>query len=144
MTFNEKVQEMKIKLFDLISTKSITFLNGLDRKIDINKYGKFSYFKIYEIRNNSKIQYFLNELEDNCVYTIIPILSKNDKSDEPHIILSKQILVTNKSNHLLIWNFVNDKIIDVIDLYGVTELNNILIFKFKKVKIEFRENNSFS
>jgi hypothetical protein len=102
MTFNEKVKLMMNKLFDLISTIKITFLKDLDNRIIINKLSKYEYHKIYEIRNQSKIQYFLELLEDNCVYMIIPIISANDNSDEPFINLSKQILVTNKSNHLLI------------------------------------------
>lgn len=134
---------MMNKLKELISSKSITFLKDLDNRIIINKFGKYEYHKIYEIRNQSKIQYFLNELEDNCVYMIIPIISANDNSTEPFITLSRQILVTNKSNHLLIWNFINDKIIESIDLYEIKNLNSILIFKFKKVQIEFKENNSF-
>jgi hypothetical protein len=138
MTFNEKVQEMKTKIFNLISTEEITFLNELDRRITINKYGKFNYYKIYELRNQSRIWNFINELEDGCVYTVIPIISANNNSDEPYIILSKQFLLTNKSNHLLIWKFINNKIIDMINLYDIQENNNILIFKFKKVKIEFK------
>jgi hypothetical protein len=103
MTFNEKVQIMMNKLFDLISTNSITFLKDLDNRILINKFGKFEYYKIYEMRNQSKFSNFIkNELEDGCVYTVIPIISSNDNSDEPFITLSKQILVTSKSNHLLI------------------------------------------
>jgi hypothetical protein len=143
MTFNEKVNQMKNKIFKLISTNEITYLKDLDTRIKLNKYGKFSYFKIYEIRNQSRIWNFINELEDGCVYTIIPIISANNNSDEPYIILSKQILVTNKSNSLEIWKFINNKIIDMNILYNTTVTDKILIFKFKKVKIDFLEINSF-
>lgn len=51
--------------------------------------------------------------------------------------------MTNKSDHLLLYKFINYKIIDTINLYNIEELNGILIFKYKKVKIEFKENNSF-
>lgn len=73
MTFNEKVKQMIIKMFEIISTKEITYLKGLDRRISIDKYGKFNYWKIYAA-NNSKIWDFLNQLEDDSLYTLIPIL----------------------------------------------------------------------
>lgn len=37
MTFEQKIQLMNIKTFDLISTKEITFLKDLDNRITINK-----------------------------------------------------------------------------------------------------------
>ena len=103
MNFNEKVKEMNKIMFNIISTKEITYLKDLDKRININKYGKFNYYKIYEF-NNSNIWNFFNELEDNKVYTLIPFISANDRPDEPYIILSPQILITNNSNTLLIYN----------------------------------------
>jgi hypothetical protein len=143
MNFNEKIKEMKIKMFELISTKEITLLKSLDLRIKFNKYGKYYYYKIYENNNNSKFWYFLSELEDNSVYMLIPIYSTNDKTDEPYITLSPQILITNKSNSLLLYNYINSKIIDTINLYNINGLKGILIFKYKKVTIDFKENNSF-
>jgi len=66
--------------------------------LKFNKYGKYYYYKIYENNNNSKFWYFLSELEDNSVYMLIPIYSTNDKTVEPYITLSPQILITKKSN----------------------------------------------
>jgi hypothetical protein len=43
MTFNEKVKQMIIKMFEIISTKEITYLKDLDRRISLDKYGKFNY-----------------------------------------------------------------------------------------------------
>lgn len=143
MTFNEKVQEMMNKLFELISKTEITYLKDLDQRITINKYGKFSYYKNQEFRNQSKIFNFLSELEDNTVYTVIPMISCNDNSDEPYIVLSKQLLVSNQSDHLVIWKYINNKIIDTTHLYNINELNGILVLKYKKVKVDFLENNSF-
>jgi len=45
---------MKIKMFEIISTKEITYLKDLDNRIRINKYGKFNYYKLNEL-SNSKI-----------------------------------------------------------------------------------------
>jgi len=138
MTFNEKVKEIQTKMFDIISTKEITYLKDLDKIIKLNKYGRFNYWRIYEI-TNSKIWAFLNELEDNRVYTLIPYISANDRPDEPFIVLSQQILITSNSNSLLLCDYINNKIYNTKNLYNITELEGVLIFKFKQVKIEFND-----
>ena len=137
---------MKTKMFDLISTKEITHLWELDSKININKYGKYNYYKIYEF-NYSHIWKFLYELENNKVYLMIPFITKNCKSNEPIIILSPQILVTHNSNSLLISKYIQSKVIETADLYGINEnkLDNMpIIFKFKQIKINFNEQKLFS
>jgi len=142
MTFQDKINEMKTKMFDIISTKEITYLKDLDKRIKINKFGKFNYWRIYEDRN-SKVWQFLSELEDNKVYTLILMFSKNNRPDEPYITLSQQILITSKSNSLLMTYFINNKLKETINLYNISELEGIIIFKFKPVKINFNEHNTF-
>jgi len=142
MNFNEKVKEINKIMFNIISTKDITYLKDLDKRIKLNKYGKFNYWKIYEL-NNSKIWQFLYELEDNKVYTLIPFISRNNRPDEPYIILSQQILITSNSSSLLLTNYIDDKIKDVINLYNIKDLEGVLIFKYKKVEIKIEEHNSF-
>lgn len=143
MTINQKVQEMIKKMFEIISTKEITYLKDLDKRININKYGKYYYYKIYEF-NNSNIWNFLNELDENKIYILIPFISANNRPDEPYIILSQQILITNNSNSLLISEYINNKIIDTINLYKITNIDEVkIIFKFKPVKINFNEHKSF-
>jgi len=138
MTFQEKVKEIQTKMFDIISTKEITYLKDLDKRIKLNKYGKFHYWRIYEI-TNSKIWAFLNELEDNRVYTLIPYISANDRPDEPYIVLSQQILITPNSNINLLTEFITNKINNTINLYNITELEGVIIFKYKQVKIDFQD-----
>jgi hypothetical protein len=43
MTFIEKVKEMQTKMFEIISTKEITYLKDLDKRIKINKFGRYNY-----------------------------------------------------------------------------------------------------
>ena len=136
MSLQDKIKEMQTKMFEIISTKEITYLKDLDKRIKLNLYGRFNYWRIYEIRN-SKFWSFLNELEDNKVYTLIPYISANDRPDEPFIVLSKQILITSNSNSLLLQDYINSKILNTVNLYNITELNGVLIFKYKSVKIEF-------
>lgn len=138
MTFQDKIKQMQTKMFDIISTKEITYLKDLDKRIKLNLYGKFNYWRIYEVRNY-KICQFLSELEDNKVYTLIPYISANDRTDEPFIVLSQQILITSNSNSLLINEYINNKINNTKYLYNITELEGVIIFKFKEVKIKFNK-----
>ena len=140
MSFQDKIKEIQTKMFDIISTKEITYLKDLDKRININKYGKFNYWRIYEIRNY-KFWSFLKELEDNKVYTLIPYISANDRTDEPFIVLSQQFLITSNSNSLLINDYINNKINNTKYLYNITELEGVLIFKYKQVKIDFQDKN---
>lgn len=66
-------QELLTKIINLISKNQLTFLKDLDRRITINKNGRFNIYKINELRNQSKFSEFINELEDGCIYTVIPI-----------------------------------------------------------------------
>lgn len=136
MSFQEYFN--KIKILDIISTNEISYLKDTDKRIIINKTGKFYYWRIYEL-TNSKIFNFLHNLEDDTLYTVIPIISKNDKSDEPFITLSQQILVSDQSNSLLIAKFLQDKIKETVNLYNINDLNAVLILKYKKVEIKFNE-----
>lgn len=65
---------------------------------------------------------------------MIPILSRNARPDQPHIILSQQILMTNNSNAMLISNYLSDKIRDSYDLYNIGTDDNLQItFKYKEI-----------
>lgn len=116
MTFEQKIQLMNTKTFDLISTKEITFLKDLDNRITINKNGKFCYYKFLELNSNS-IWNFLLDLDLNTVYSVIPFITANNKPDEPYIILSQSILISGKSDPILISKYINDKIRLACDTY---------------------------
>jgi hypothetical protein len=48
---------------------------------------------------------------------------------------------------MLLYKYINNKVIETIILYDIKnnihELNGVIIFKSKKVKINFKENSSF-
>lgn len=143
MNFEQKLIELKTKMFDLISNKEITYLKDLDTRITINKNGKFCYHKCLEIDSNI-IWKFTQKLEENKVYTLIPFISVNNNPDEPYIILSKQILITKKSNSFLISSYISNKISDTMKLYNILNFNGCcIIFKYKEVKVHFEEHNKF-
>ena len=124
----------------IISTNEITMLKDIDNLITINKNGKFKYQYIpcLQIR---EILDFISKLDNDSFYTIIPIISMFGKDNDPQIILSKQILVSNNSSATLIYNFLNNKLEFAIQDFGVNNLDNgnyfHLIFKYKKVVLDF-------
>jgi hypothetical protein len=131
-------------MFDIISVKEITFLKDLDNRITVNKNGKFYYHKFLEINSSNIWRFLLFKLDENKVYTLIPFISANNKTDEPYIILSQQFLISTKSDPILISKYINNKISDTVNLYNIHSLNDFnIIFKFKQVEISFEEFNKF-
>jgi hypothetical protein len=79
---------------------------------------------------------FIQGLEDDKIYAIIPLLSKNATPEEPYIVLSQTFLVTKFSNHRLISSFINTKLTRASDLYDIDYDNSYKItLKYKEVKI---------
>jgi hypothetical protein len=143
MNFNQKVLEMNQKIFDIISTKSISFLYDLDNRIDIIKNGKFKYYKIFCIEEKQIIN-FLQNLDDKKIYSLIPLISINDRRDQPFTVLSQTILITKESDPLLIYNYLNNKIDDTINLFNIDTLNSYFtILKYKQIEINFNEYKKF-
>jgi hypothetical protein len=144
MNYNQKVLEMNQKLFDLISVKEISFINEIDYRIDIIKNGKFKHYRFFCI-DEYHIKNFLNNLDDNKVYSLIPFISINQRIDQPYMVLSQTILVTKQSNHLLIYNYLHNKIDDFVNLFNIDSLNAYYtIFKYKSVEINFNEYIKFN
>lgn len=141
----EWLKSVKENMYKYISTKEISLLKDLDNKMIINKQGYYSYYKYFgkEV-HTPNIWNFLLKLEEKEIYIIIPFLTANCKPNEPYIILSQQILVSNNSNPYLIANYINDKIIlayDLYNLYGLESCN--IIFKYKKIEIKVDINSNF-
>ena len=68
MTFQEKLLQFKSIIFDLISTKDITLLCELDKRIHIVKKGKFSYWKSTDTKygsdlHSTSVYSYLNDLD---------------------------------------------------------------------------------
>jgi hypothetical protein len=123
-------------IYNIISNKKITLLKELDIMIDINKTGKFNYYyisnmEIIEINN------FIKRLHSESVYIIIPLISMFGKDIEPHIILSKSILLTSNSSTQRISDYLNKQLDQAIIDFGMTDLGKFkLIFKYKKIEID--------
>ena len=128
------------QLLQLISTKEITMLKDIDHLIKINKIGKFKHYYISNMQPLG-IKNFISKLEDDTIYTVIPIISMFGKTEDPYIILSKQILVSRNSSPKLIHEYLNSKLDQTILEFGSICLdggNNFqLIFKYKKITLDF-------
>ena len=142
MNLKEKLELIKTKMFDLISVNEITFLKEMDNRININKFGKY-YHKNLDFGYN-KIWRFLNGLEDNKIYVLIPLISKNNRPDQPYIVLSQQILVSNNSNATVITEYITSKFDEMVGLYEFNDPTNLqLTFKYKLVDVNFNEHSKF-
>lgn len=107
----------------MISTNEITMLKDLNNLIDINKGGKFKYCYNPNMELSGIIN-FISKLEDNSIYFIIPTISRFAKDNDPHIILSKQILVSNNSSSKLIHDYLNIKLDQAIIDFGLVNIEN--------------------
>jgi hypothetical protein len=126
---------LNLELLKRISISEINFLLDVNKHIDIDKRGKFNYFYIpnFEVEG---INRFIAKLDDTSLYTIIPLISMHGKDGAPHIILSKQILISKFSKTEIINEFLL-KQLDVATSDFELNLNSFhyLIFKYKKIFI---------
>jgi hypothetical protein len=114
-------------------------LKDIDHIININKKGKFKYYYINNMEISS-IDIFIKRLHEDNIYTIIPLISMFGKDLEPHLILSKSILLTNNSSTKLLFNYLNAKLDQAILDYGLSNIEDgipfHLIFKYKKITLD--------
>jgi hypothetical protein len=131
------MKNLNLELLKLISDEKITYLSDIKKHINIDKRSKFKYCYIPFIESKG-IREFISKLDDNSFYTVIPFLSIYGKNEDPHIILSKQILITNYSNPLTVINFLNYQLDLAYNQFQINSLDNFhyLIFKYKKIIIE--------
>lgn len=84
-------------------------INTINWKEEVNfdiKRGKFNhiYIPFFDIKG---INNFFFNLDKSFFYTLIPIFSMYGIDENPHIILSKQILIIYYSNPILIKDYLN-------------------------------------
>jgi hypothetical protein len=132
-----------LELFRLISTKEITLLKDLDRKIWITKKSKFNHTTFQELNYNN-VYDFLCSLEHERFYILIPILSVNNCIDEPYVILSRQILITRYSSETLLINYINNKSRNSFEIFNIDNLEKFhIVFKYKEINFNFINYDKF-
>jgi len=111
------------QLLRLISTNEITMLKDMNNIIDIDLSGRFRHFYIPNLELIG-IQNFIMKLEDNTIFCIIPVISMFGKDSAPHLILSKQILISRNSSSKLIHDYLNYQLDIAISDFGIANLEN--------------------
>jgi len=127
---------MNLNLLKLISSQQVTFLKDVNKTININNHGEYKYFKI-PLMDIKTIFSFIDSLDNEKLYIVIPFISYACKLDDPRLILSRQFLITKYSNELIISDYLNSKLDDAIIDFGMSLTNYYLIFKYKSVKFDF-------
>jgi len=91
------------------SKDKINLLNNVAKHIKFNKNGKFHYIYIpcFDIKF---LRQHIDALDPSSLYTAIPLLSFDGRDDKPHLILSKQILLTKYSSPELVNNYVKNRL----------------------------------
>jgi hypothetical protein len=124
-------------LIKIVSTVDIDNLNSIDNRININKTGKYNHFQMFKININIINNFILN-LNDDKLYVLIPLISITNRIDRPYTTLSRKILISKFSNHKLITEFFNNKLMEFHEDIEVDEgeLDFYLIFKYKSITLE--------
>jgi len=130
------MKNLHIELLKRISNSNITLLKDVNKQIQINKNGKFKYYYLPFFDFNKIIE-FIDNLENNYLYTIIPLIFLYGRDEDPHIILSKQILISSFYNPRIINDYLIKQLEKIVDDFGINLENKFyyLIFKYTKIEI---------
>jgi len=111
-------------------------MKDVNKHINIDKRGKFLYFYL-PYSNYNKLIEFIKMLDKDSFYTAIPILSIHGKDEDPHIILSRQILISSYSDPRIINNYLIKQLDQSFDDFGINLENKFyyLILKYTKIEI---------
>jgi hypothetical protein len=120
------MKNIKLELLKRISINNISFLKDINKNIQINKNGKFKYLYINKYDFNKIIE-FIENLEDNSIYTVIPIISIYGNDEDPHLILSKQILLSYYSNPNIINKYLIKQLDKTVEEFGMDLENKFII-----------------
>jgi hypothetical protein len=126
---------MNLELLKNTSNNKITFLSDINHYVEKNKSGKFKYFINYNF-DIKLIKEFIDTLNPFSLYVMIPLISKTGKLNDPYIILSKQILITEFSNYITVNEFLAEQLNTFLTDFELREIDNyFLIFKYKKISL---------
>jgi hypothetical protein len=122
-----------------ISVNNITLMADVNKDFFIDKSGKSNYY----VHNNFEMEYFsnfVNNLDSNALYSVIPLISVKKNLNEPYLVLSNTMLVTKYSSYREIHHYVYENYLQSIDDFGMDHLEDYnLVFKYKRVKIDINQ-----
>lgn len=114
-----------------LTQENISFLYNIDKKF---KYHKEYYFEMFRI-DLDLINEFISSLDNNQVYLTNPIISINCKYEDPFLTLSRQFLITNQSNPVLIYNYLLNQFKIVNIDFDISDDYYFLIFNYRKIEL---------
>lgn len=124
-----------------ISINQVTLLSDINKEFFINKSNKSNYFKI----RNFELEYFfdfIDGLDSNILYTVIPFISIKGDPNEPYLVLSRSILATRYSDYKIIKHYIYSKYLKSLEEFGIDTLDDyLLVFKYKKVEFDVNQLN---
>jgi hypothetical protein len=125
------------KIKQYLSVNDISFLIDFDKTINIDKRGKAYYFKSFRVDLDA-LTNFISNLQDNQVYLINPFISINCRHNDPYLTMSRQFLITNNSNIMLINNYLINQLAIAKEDFDYHDDYYFLIFKYKTVELDYR------
>jgi hypothetical protein len=81
---------------------------------------------------------FIDELNVNEIYLVNPMISISCRYNEPYLTLSRQFLISNQSNPILITNSLINQFCIAKEDFDFQTNNYFIIFKYKIVKLDKR------
>ncbi len=118
-----------------LSRNNITFLRDIPSNINVDSKSGWRYrffdFSVHEINN------FIRSIEDDKIYMVIPQFAGSKSLSHARLNLSEDFLVNNKSNPMLITNFI----LDQWNNSGFNLNQGIILsfcFKFKRVWLDYK------
>lgn len=125
----------KRDLLGLISTKDITLMKDLNDFFSVSPRGKYKYFSTYSY-DLQHLYDFLQLLDEDSIYIVIPFISKDGRLNDPSLFLSRQILVTESSSIDVIRTYLFNQWVKADDHFNIGDLDNYKCYlKYRKVDI---------
>jgi|ERR1700744_3434875 len=131
------MKNIDLNLLKSTSNVKIDLMKNVSKHIKFNKNGKFKYHYI-PFANYDLLENFILNLDQNSLYITIPMLSREGKSDNPYLVLSKQFLLSQYSSPEIINKFIMEQLdIALFDFNFELEFDKFfyLILKYKKIEL---------
>jgi hypothetical protein len=129
-------QLYKFKINLPLTTQQITFLSDIPSNIKVDKTSGWRYHQLIGLEIYA-IESWLRLIGDDKIYLLIPFLSGSQSLSKPRLRISNPFLVTNKSNPVLILNFIQEQWNSSgFNLNNATTI--YLNFEFKRVYLSLK------
>jgi hypothetical protein len=122
----------KRDLLGMISTKDISLMKDLNDFFSVSPRGKYKYFSTYSY-DLQHLYDFLQLLDEDSIYIVIPFISKDGRLNDPSLILSRQILITKYSSIDVIRTYLFNQWVKADDQFNIGDLDNYKLVMYKNL-----------